>query len=77
MTIQVDPAIVDELRRITSLLNGAQELFISVTETEGHNYSGLGQNMNLNALFILKTALQNLHELSDTLYLAVDKEGAA
>jgi len=77
MATKMDPMIVDELKRITSLLNGAHELFVSINEAECPNYSELGHNMNHNALFILKSAVENLHELSDTLYLALDNEGAA
>lgn len=72
MQDQLDPMIVDELKRITSLLNGAQELFLSLNETEQPDYSERAENLNRNALFILKTAVNNLHELSDTLYFALD-----
>ena len=77
MQTQLDPMIVDELKRITSLLHGAQELFVSLSETENPNYSERARNLNRNALFILKTAVSNLHELSDTLYFAIDNKGAA
>jgi len=77
MQNQLDPMIVDELKRITSLLSGAQELFVSLNETENPYYSERAKNLNRNALFILKTAVDNLHELSDTLYFAFDEKGSA
>ena len=77
MTDKLDPIIVNEIKRISDLLIGAQELLVSIEDIEKFKYSDLALSLNYNAHFLLMTAIDNLRGLSDSLEEAIAAKGAA